>query len=324
MKLIESRQITNCPKRNSNELTIQFKWEAKENKEKLEQTNSIRADLDARTEKAIENSKKRIFEEKSENVSEVETKNYFNGIDKIKKSSIIGIEIKEGSNIINITTKNENGEKQTSKIEKKIETILKNKKTIFAEPEIVEILNNVEPSKFKQFLLKRKLNPVILATLNDNKQSTTILDYVEAIKNKENCENLKIKHDIRHSVLKGNLKRTMKRIAKTENKIDGMEVLGLKESKIAGLLGKKKIKNKPVTIKENLKLAGRMKPLEKARTISKKAFTKTIRVNNAIREGLKRVTEVYRENEDLEKLEDKEDPALEETELKEIENEERR
>ena len=300
------------------------KWEAKENKEKLEQTNSIRADLDARTEKAIENSKKRIFEEKSENVSEVETKNYFNGIDKIKKSSIIGIEIKEGSNIINITTKNENGEKQTSKIEKKIETILKNKKTIFAEPEIVEILNNVEPSKFKQFLLKRKLNPVILATLNDNKQSTTILDYVEAIKNKENCENLKIKHDIRHSVLKGNLKRTMKRIAKTENKIDGMEVLGLKESKIAGLLGKKKIKNKPVTIKENLKLAGRMKTLEKARTISKKAFTKTIRVNNAIREGLKRVTEVYRENEDLEKLEDKEDPALEETEPKEIENEERR
>lgn len=300
------------------------KWEAKENKEKLEQRNSIRADLDARTEKAIENSKKRIFEEKSENVSDVETKNYFNGIDKIKKSSIIGIEIKEGSNIINITTKNENGEKQTSKIEKKIETILKNKKTIFAEPEIVEILNNVEPSKFKQFLLKRKLNPVILATLNDNKQSTTILDYVEAIKNKENCENLKIKHDIRHSVLKGNLKRTMKRIAKTENKIDGMEVLGLKESKIAGLLGKKKIKNKPVTIKENLKLAGRMKPLEKARTISKKAFTKTIRVNNAIREGLKRVTEVYRENEDLEKLEDKEDPALEETELKEIENEERR
>lgn len=300
------------------------KWEAKENKEKLEQRNSIRADLDARTEKAIENSKKRIFEEKSENVSDVETKNYFNGIDKIKKSSIIGIEIKEGSNIINITTKNENGEKQTSKIEKKIETILKNKKTIFAEPEIVEILNNVEPSKFKQFLLKRKLNPVILATLNDNKQSTTILDYVEAIKNKENCENLKIKHDIRHSVLKGNLKRTMKRIAKTENKIDGMEVLGLKESKIAGLLGKKKIKNKPVTIKENLKLAGKMKPLEKARTISKKAFTKTIRVNNAIREGLKRVTEVYRENEDLEKLEDKEDPALEETELKEIENEERR
>lgn len=47
-------------------------------------------------------------------------------------------------------------------------------------------------------------------------------------------------------------------------------------------------------------------------------------MNNAIREGLKRVTEVYRENEDLEKLEDKEDPALEETELKEIENEERR
>ena len=289
------------------------KWEAKENKEKLEQTNSIRADLDARTEKAIENSKKRIFEEKSENVSEVETKNYFNGIDKIKKSSIIGIEIKEGSNIINITTKNENGEKQTSKIEKKIETILKNKKTIFAEPEIVEILNNVEPSKFKQFLLKRKLNPVILATLNDNKQSTTILDYVEAIKNKENCENLKIKHDIRHSVLKGNLKRTMKRIAKTENKIDGMQVIGLQESKIAGLLGKKKIKNKPSTIKEGIKLVGKIKAVEAVKNISKKTFKNAIKVKGAVKEGLKKVSETYREGEDLEKLEDKDDPNLEET-----------
>ena len=303
------------------------KWEEKENKEKIDRKNSIRADLDARTEKAIENNKKEVWGEKPEDTNGTNTNNGTNNrsTDYLQgKDLITGIEIREGSNLINITKQNENGEKQTSQVEKKIEKILKNKKKIFAEPEIAEILNNVEPSKFKQFLLKRKLNPIVLSTLNDNKQSSTILDYIEAIKNKENCENLEIKHDLSHTVLKGNLKRTMKRIAKTENKIDGMEVLGLKESKIAGLLGKKKIKNKPVTIKENLKLAGRMKPLEKARTISKKAFTKTIRVNNAIREGLKRVTEVYRENEDLEKLEDKEDPALEETELKEIENEERR
>ena len=333
------------------------KWEEKENKEKIDRKNSIRADLDARTEKAIENNKKEVWGEKPDRKNSVRADldartekaiennkkemlgekpedtngtNTNNGTNNRStdylqgKDLITGIEIREGSNLINITKQNENGEKQTSQVEKKIEKILKNKKKIFAEPEIAEILNNVEPSKFKQFLLKRKLNPIVLSTLNDNKQSSTILDYIEAIKNKENCENLEIKHDLSHTVLKGNLKRTMKRIAKTENKIDGMEVLGLKESKIAGLLGKKKIKNKPVTIKENLKLAGRMKPLEKARTISKKAFTKTIRVNNAIREGLKRVTEVYRENEDLEKLEDKEDPALEETELKEIENEERR
>ena len=298
------------------------KWEAKENKEKLEQTNSIRADLDARTEKAIENNKKEVWGEKPEDTNGTNTNNGTNNrsTDYLQgKDLITGIEIREGSNLINITKQNENGEKQTSQVEKKIEKILKNKKKIFAEPEIAEILNNVEPSKFKQFLLKRKLNPVILSTLNDNKQSTTILDYIEAIKNKENCENLEIKHDLSHTVLKGNLKRMMKRIAKTENKMD---VIGLKESKIAGLLGKRKIKNKPVTIKDGLKLAGRIKPLEKARTISQKAFVKTVRVNKAIREGLARVSEVYRENEDLEKLEDKEDPALEETEQKQVEDEE--
>ena len=76
-----------------------------------------------------------------------------------KKDTIIGIEIKEGSNLIKITTKNENGEKQTSKVENKIEEILKNKKEIFAEPEIVKVLNAVEPSKFKQFFIKRKIKP---------------------------------------------------------------------------------------------------------------------------------------------------------------------
>ena len=238
-----------------------------------------------------------------------------------KKDTIIGIEIKEGSNLIKITTKNENGEKQTSKVENKIEEILKNKKEIFAEPEIVKVLNAVEPSKFKQFLLKRKLSPIVLNELNNNKQNKTIIDYVEAIKNKENCENLEIKHDLSNTVLKGNLKRMMKRIAKAENKIDGMEVIGLQESKIAGLLGKKRIKNKPVTIKEGLKFTGKIKTVEKVRNLSKKAFTKAIKVTGAVKEGIKKVSEVYKEN-DLEKLEDKEDPDLEETEPKIQEDEE--
>ena len=113
----------------------------------------------------------------------------------------------------------------------------------------------------------------------------------------------------------------MKRIAKAENKIDGMEVIGLQESKIAGLLGKKRIKNKPVTIKEGLKFTGKIKTVEKVRNLSKKAFTKAIKVTGAVKEGIKKVSEVYKEN-DLEKLEDKEDPDLEETEPKIQEDEE--
>ena len=163
--------------------------------------------------------------------------------------------------------------------------------------------------------------PVLFPIVGKLKQNKTIIDYVEAIKNKENCENLEIKHDLSNTVLKGNLKRMMKRIAKAENKIDGMEVIGLQESKIAGLLGKKRIKNKPVTIEEGLKFTGKIKAVEKVRNLSKKAFTKAIKVTGAVKEEIKKVSEVYKEN-DLEKLEDKEDPDLEETEPKIQEDEE--
>lgn len=301
-------------------------WEEaiKENEE-FDRRKTIRKDLDKRTEKAIENNKKEILGENSGNTNgskptrtKEELIKQFENSSNSQKDSIVGIEIKEGSNIINITTKNEDGKKQTNKIENKMEEILKDKKRIFAKPMVAEIINAVEPSKFKQFLLKRKLSPIVLNALNENEQNKTILDYVEAIKNKENCVNLEIKHDLSHTVLKGNLKRMMKRVAKTENKIDGMEVVGLEETKIAGLLGKakKKIKNKPVTIREGLKLVGKIKAFEAVKGLSGKAFKSAIKVPGAVKEGLKRVAEVYKEKEDLEKLEDKEDPDLEETQPK--------
>ena len=243
--------------------------------------------------------------------------------DNLEKDWEEAIKENEGSNVINITTIDENDEKQTIKIENKIEEILNDKKKIFAEPEVVEVLNAIEPSKFKQFLLKRKLSPIVLKVLNENKQNKTIIDYIEAIKNKENCENLEIKHDLSKTVLKGNLKRMMKRIAKTENKIDGMEVLGLQESKIAGLLGKRKIKNIPSTIKEGIKLSGKIKAVEAVKNFSKKTFKKAIKVKGAVQEGLKKVAETYKEGEDLEKLEDKEDPDLEEKQPKPQNGEER-
>lgn len=301
---------------------IEKDWEEviKENEE-FDRRKAIRKDLDERTEKAIENNKKEIFEENPNSIKNSkktieELRRQFEGLNNSTKDKIIGIEVKEGSDIINITKINENDEKQTIKIEKKIEEILKNRKKIFAEPDVAEVLDAIEPSKFKQFLLKRKLSPIVLKVLNENKQNKTIIDYIEAIKNKENCENLEIKHDLSRTVLKGNLKRMMKRIAKTENKIDGMEVLGLQESKIAGLLGKRKIKNIPSTIKEGIKLSGKIKAVEAVKNFSKKTFKKGIKVKGAVQEGLKKVAETYKEGEDLEKLEDKEDPDLEETQPK--------
>ena len=104
----------------------------------------------------------------------------------------------------------------------------------------------------------------------------------------------------------------MKRVAKTEHFIDGMEVKGLKETKTMGLLesGKRKLKNKPVTIKEGIKLVG--KTLGRG---TKNGFRQAMKVPKNIKNKLVAVAEKY-QDEDLEKLEDKEDPDLEETQPK--------
>ena len=148
-----------------------------------------------------------------------------------------------------------------------------------------------------------------------------MINYVVAIKNEEKCENLKIKHDLSHTVLNGRLKRMMKRVAKTEHYIDGMEVKGLKETKTMGLLesGKRKLKNKPTTIKEGIKLVG--KPFKAIARGTKAGFRKTIEVSKSVIDKLTAVSKRL-EDEDLEKLEDKEDPDLEETEPKAQEDEE--
>ena len=57
----------------------------------------------------------------------------------------------------------------------------------------------------------------------------------------------------------------MKRIAKVEDKIEGVEVTGLNQEKKVALLeaGKRKIKNIPTTIKEGIKLKGKIHPITK-------------------------------------------------------------
>lgn len=228
------------------------------------------------------------------------------------KGKIIGIEILEGSDKINIAKVGEDGQIQNLTIENKLKEILKNKKEIFKNPEVAKIIEEVEPSRFKRHFLKRKLSPVILNVLSENKQGLSIIDYVVAIKKEENCESLKIKHDLSNTVLKGRLKRMMKRVAKTEHSIDGMEVKGLKERKTMGLLesGKRKLKNKPATIKEGIKFVGKTLGRE-----AKKGFRQVMKVPKNIKNKLATVAEKY-QDEDLEKLEDKEDPDLEESQQK--------
>lgn len=326
-------------------------WEEaiKENEE-FDRRKAIRKDLDERTEKAIAKNQNKKSEQLNNNEAEPNQPQQSNDNtpqpnqpqqpnnntpqpNQPQQSNdnkpqpnlqqnigkIIGIEIVEGSDKINIAKVGEDGQIQNLTIENKLKEILKNKKEIFKNPEVAKIIDEVEPSRFKQYFLKRKLSPVILNVLSENKQGLSIIDYVIAIKKEENCENLKIKHDLSNTVLKGRLKRMMKKVAKTEHYIDGMEVKGLKETKAMGLLesGKRKLKNKPVTIKEGIKLVG--KTLGRG---TKNGFRQAMKVPKNIKNKLATVAEKY-QDEDLEKLEDKEDPDLEETQPKPQDGEER-
>lgn len=309
-------------------------WEEaiKENEE-FDRRKAIRKDLDERTEKAITKNQNKNSEQLNNNEAQPNQPNNNTPQSNQPQQSndnkpqpnlqqnigkIIGIEIVEGSDKINIAKVGEDGQIQNLTIENKLKEILKNKKEIFKNPEVAKIIEEVEPSRFKRHFLKRKLSPVILNVLSENKQGLSIIDYVVAIKKEENCENLKIKHDLSNTVLKGRLKRMMKRVAKTEHFIDGMEVKGLKETKTMGLLesGKRKLKNKPVTIKEGIKLVG--KTLGRG---TKNGFRQAMKVPKNIKNKLAAVVEKY-QDEDLEKLEDKEDPDLEETQPKAQDEEE--
>ena len=335
---------------------IEKDWEEaiKENEE-FDRRKAIRKDLDERTEKAIAKNQDKNSEQLNNNKPQLNqsqqpnnnkpqpnptqqsndnkpqpnqpqqpnnNKSQLNLQQNIGK--IIGIEIVEGSDKINIAKVGEDGQIENLTIENKLKEILKNKKEIFKNPEVAKIIDEVEPSRFKQIFLKRKLSPVILNVLSENKQGLGMIDYVVAIKREENCENLKIKHDLSNTVLKGRLKRMMKRVAKTEHYIDGMEVKGLKETKAMGLLEsgkrKRKLKNKPATIKEGIKLVG--KPFKAIGRGTKAGFRKTIEVSKSVIDKLTAVSKRL-EDEDLEKLEDKEDPDLEETQPKPQDGEER-
>ena len=314
-------------------------WEEaiKENEE-FDKRKAVRKDLDERTERAIENNKKENGDlEKSEKMKneEVDIENIEEELNQsadkmieetkkekqpirtlvnnkeveqislknLKEKEIVGINIREGKDAIDIVLKENNNELKTFTKENILDDIVKNSKRIFNEPNVASSIETLEKNSIKRFFLKRKLNPVILEALNDFEQNGKIIEYVKAVKNKQECENLKVEHDLSETVLTGKSKRIMKRVGKAESQIEGMSVIGLKENKIYGLLekGKRKIKNKPVTTREDTKLEGKIPALSKTKNVAKKAFKAALKVPKTIAKGTREFTEYLGRDEDLER-----------------------
>lgn len=314
-------------------------WEEaiKENEE-FDKRKAVRKDLDERTERAIENNKKENGDlEKSEKMKneEVDIENIEEELNQsadkmieetkkekqpirtlvnnkeveqislknLKEKEIVGINIREGKDAIDIVLKENNNELKTFTKENILDDIVKDSKRIFNEPNVASSIETLEKNSIKRFFLKRKLNPVILEALNDFEQNGKIIEYVKAVKNKQECENLKVEHDLSETVLTGKSKRIMKRVGKAESQIEGMSVIGLKENKIYGLLekGKRKIKNKPVTTREDTKLEGKIPALSKTKNVAKKAFKAALKVPKTIAKGTREFTEYLGRDEDLER-----------------------
>lgn len=95
-------------------------------------------------------------------------------------------------------------------------------------------------SRINQFMLKRKINPVILEAINEDEKMTE--EYIYSLIEKKEFP-FEYKHDLENSNLSFKDMALMNRVALKESKIDGNEVIGAKKLYIIkSFFGK--IKNK--------------------------------------------------------------------------------
>ena len=120
------------------------------------------------------------------------------------------------------------------KYQKNIEDILSERKELYKDWNIKKKCKDLTKNKIQALMLRRKLNPVVVDTLNNEED---IDNYIKCINNTEKIW-FNLEHDLINSKLKGKNARLMKRVGKYEEKI------GIKVKRNEGLIERilKKIK----------------------------------------------------------------------------------
>lgn len=174
-------------------------------------------------EKQPENNKTNESEEEYEDI-------YSNSQDSVKA---IHIEAATGKAYVD-TFKN-------NKKEIDIKEAIQNRKGLYKRINLKEIMENAGvESRINQFMLKRKINPVILKAINEDEKMTE--KYIYSLINEKEFP-FEYKHDLENSNLSFKDMALMNRVALKESKIDGNEVIGAKKLyTIKSFFGK--IKNK--------------------------------------------------------------------------------
>ena len=130
---------------------------------------------------------------------------------------------------------------KNNKKEIDIKEAIENRKGLYKRINLKEIMEKAGvESRINQFMLKRKINPVILETINENEKMTE--EYIYSLIEKKEFP-FEYKHDLENSNLSFKDMALMNRVALKESKIDGNEVIGAKKLyTIKSFFGK--IKNK--------------------------------------------------------------------------------
>lgn len=130
---------------------------------------------------------------------------------------------------------------KNNKKEIDIKEAIENRKGLYKRINLKEIMEKAGvESRINQFMLKRKINPVILEAINENEKMTE--EYIYNLIEKKEFP-FEYKHDLENSNLSFKDMALMNRVALKESKIDGNEVIGAKKLyTIKSFFGK--IKNK--------------------------------------------------------------------------------
>jgi len=130
---------------------------------------------------------------------------------------------------------------KNNKKEIDIKEAIENRKGLYKRINLKEIMEKAGvESRINQFMLKRKINPVILEAINEDEKMTE--EYIYSLIEKKEFP-FEYKHDLENSNLSFKDMALMNRVALKESKIDGNEVIGAKKLyTIKSFFGK--IKNK--------------------------------------------------------------------------------
>ena len=130
---------------------------------------------------------------------------------------------------------------KNNKKEIDIKEAIQNRKGLYKKINLKEIMENAGvESRINQFMLKRKINPVILEAINEDEKMTE--EYIYSLIEKKEFP-FEYKHDLENSNLSFKDMTLMNRVALKESKIEGNEVIGAKKLyTIKSFFGK--IKNK--------------------------------------------------------------------------------